>query len=181
MHNSCTIMADQSKVQIKRKVSINIEFVDSTDTIHVLESDFLVMPKLSYKIIVGLPDIVKKIGSLYKDMLDGAMVSELNMVQDLMEPWTSTDPNNEAIEEINFPVPCAFTDALHYMEMSEEEARSEYFNLIESHVSKEMRENTDVVRYLQNEAISVFVPSNWNGINGIEPQFIGFRIFHGRR
>ena len=169
MHNSCTIMADKSKVQIKRKVSLNIEFVDSTDTIHVLESDFLVMPKLSYKIIVGLPDIVKKIGSLYKDMLDGAMVSELNMVQDLMEPWTSTDPNNEAIEEINFPVPCAFTDALHYMEMSEEEARSEYFNLIESHVSKEMRENTDVVRYLQNEAISVFVPSNWNGINGIEP------------
>jgi hypothetical protein len=47
MHNSCTIMADKSKVQIKRKVSLNIEFVDSTDTIHVLESDFLVMPRLS--------------------------------------------------------------------------------------------------------------------------------------
>ena len=271
-HQSQSLMADGSPVRIKQRVPLRLEFKDSQGDVHSFGSVFLVMPNLSYKFIIGLPDIVKKVGKLFQDMINCAIeecsgdslfsnipkVAKINMITpfktpprdrapvqstssssvaevaivdlvsddegsedfsdmpeltpdpddfveeyfrqertasrkrligdyrilnsyvaavaedpqpelgEVLYPWsTDLSMSDEAPED--FPSPCAFSDAIHFMEMSRDEAAEEFRQQIEAHVSPEMRAAVPIVKYLLEEAIDVFVPTNWTGINGIPP------------
>lgn len=173
-HFGRTLMANKSAVNIDKKVNLKIKFKDSKGDLHVLTSEFLVLPGLTYKVIVGLPDIVSKVGMLYRDMIDCAIsesAGKVYNIENLIHPWSSgAPPIEEPPEEKEFPLPCAFTDALHYMEMSVEEAREEFKQQIDAHVSSEMRSSVPgIVKYLLQDAVDVFVPTSWTGINGINP------------
>ena len=72
-------------------------------------------------------------------------------------------------EEVHTPEPCSFTDAFHFMEMSVEEAKQEYFSQIEEHVSPEFCAATKVVELLKTKGVLAFMPSNWEGIKDIKP------------
>jgi hypothetical protein len=50
------------------------------------------------------------------------------------------------------------------------EAKDEYMSLLESHISEEMRAATDIMTLMKSEeALKVFLPVAWTGLNGIEP------------
>ena len=166
-HESYTMLADKTRIRINQKVSLKIKFASQNENF-ILNTEFLAMPNLSYKIIIGLPDIVGKMGGLFRDMIDSAISKEVYAMGELKDPWVFNSVD-EAIEEIDFPVPSAFPDAIHFMEVSREMACTEFKDMINEHVAQDMREQTDIVQFLITEAIDVFVPSNWEGINGIEP------------
>jgi hypothetical protein len=84
----------------------------------------------------------------------------------LLPAWTSGQ-KLEAEEEPDLP--CIFTSSLHFMEMSHAEALAEFHSQIETQVTPAMREHTDVVKLLRDKGSKVFVPSNWDGIRGIDP------------
>jgi hypothetical protein len=89
---------------------------------------------------------------------------------DIISPFGQLPEDVECVEDAAYPIPCAFTDALHYLEMTPEEAAVEFRSLIDAHVSAEMRAAIpDFTRFLVEECIDVFVPTSWEGINGIEP------------
>jgi len=74
-----------------------------------------------------------------------------------------------AIEDEETPHPSSFPSVLEYMEQGHDAAVEAYLNLFDSHVAEEFAAETDVLELLRTKGVLVFVPHNWDGINGIEP------------
>ena len=75
----------------------------------------------------------------------------------------------ECEEDRNIPDPCMFTDALHYMEMSVEDATQEYLDTLRTHVDPAFAAATKVMDLLKGpKGIKCFVPTNWEGVKGVE-------------
>ena len=55
------------------------------------------------------------------------------------------------------------------MEMPYAEAVEEYHSQFEGHVCKEFAARTNILDLLREKGVKVFVPNNWEGINGVEP------------
>lgn len=86
----------------------------------------------------------------------------------LRDPWTKFD--DHAPEDLDSYEPSMFSHALYFMEMTVEEAQKEYFNLFDTHVAPEFISSVPkIITLLRTKGLQVFVPQNWNGINGIEP------------
>ena len=102
-------------------------------------------------------------------------VYSLDCIDDIvtdMSPGESRNPFpdkiSEAIEDMDTPHPVIFEHALHYMEMSPEKAETEFHTQIPEHVDKAfMAACPGLLKLLIEKGVLVFVPQNWNGINGI--------------
>jgi hypothetical protein len=84
---------------------------------------------------------------------------------EILKPWTHV--MELCPEEELTPDPVSISeDILHFMEVSVEEARSEYLDLLDSHVSADMKkECPKVLDLLRSEqAQNVFSPSRWDGM-----------------
>jgi hypothetical protein len=170
------LAAADVEVAITQRLRLTVSFSDSTGRVHTSEVYFYALPGSHNSMVIGFPAIVASFGSLFIDMVKTAIDEyagepshELTSLQDgLLDPWTVL-PEEEAPEDIATDLPCSFTDALHFMEMSYEEAKEEFFSQIEEHVSAEFRSATKVVELLKTQGVKAFVPSNWEGIKGIPP------------
>eukprot|EP01042_Synura_sphagnicola_P001563 gene1563-1814_t len=122
-------------------------------------------------LIIGLPDILFSFGSLFFSMLSDAIDSvpshALSSIPShrlpTTDPWT-TPHLDDAPEDIDTPLPCNFSYALSFMEMSHEAAVQEYLSLIPSHVHPEFLASTPLLDLLHTKGVRVFVPQNWRGI-----------------
>lgn len=95
----------------------------------------------------------------------------------VFQPWAFEEEEEEedAPEDEDFPVPCSFPEALHFMEMSpEEEAQREFEDILSKHVAPEFAEASPVMAMLR-EKMAAFVPHNWTGISGLEPFAISWK------
>ncbi|MEY4860558.1 MAG: hypothetical protein RL059_257 [Bacteroidota bacterium] len=107
--------------------------------------------------------------NLLPNYLDGICqadgTTDIQMVHpdDLIDPWQNMIIE-EASEEEGIPYPCAFTDALYYMETSVEQARIDYLEKLEVHVDPEVQAIPGAMQWLRDDAIDAFVPRNWEGI-----------------
>ena len=116
----------------------------------------------------------EKYGWCYTDDRVAAAIKAMEQVREfrthlpgeLLEPWTL--PPEDCPEELETPDPLSIgEDVLNYMEMSVEESRKEYLELIEGErVPKAMRDAApEVMEVLQSEqALRVFAPSTWEGM-----------------
>jgi hypothetical protein len=129
--------------------------------------------------IVGLPDLLRHFHKLFIEMIEiavrecveeegGAVSAIVAGKDDLIHPW-SYDNDTIAPEDLETELPSSFSTALHFMELSYDEAVAEFLSLIPKHVSKEFLENSNVEHLLKTKGIKVFLPQNWDGINGVEP------------
>ena len=87
----------------------------------------------------------------------------------ILDPWSK--PVEKCEEEDSTPDPLAFgEDILRFMETSVEESRAEYLELIQKHVSPEMKAAVpEIMELMQNSrTMECFAPSSWNGLK-IEP------------
>lgn len=168
-------MANRQQVSLSTNLLLRVVFADADGKLHEVQTQFGVVPDLAVHMIIGLPDIVRKVPSLFKQMLeeavsrfDGAMHMECLPCNVLVEPWSS-DVGQEAPEEDEVPVPCAFPEPLRYMEMSRTEALDEFRTSITAHVCVDFLQQTAVRELLLTVGKDVFVPSNWEGIRNIPP------------
>ena len=84
---------------------------------------------------------------------------------DLLDPWSQ--PSVSCPEEDETPDPLSFSeDILHFMETSPEEAKKEYFELLDKHVSEEIRLACPRVMKLLHSPLAqaVFSPETWDGL-----------------
>ena len=160
-------------VRFSEVLIVTVLFEDSSGVASEGVIEFCVLPSLSVTAIVGLPEIVCKFLSLFGQMLRdaadliigtrGDTEAALSMIKgDLVDPWELID--DEAPEERDVDIPCSFPDFLHYMEMSVDEARQEYLDLLDAHTSAEFKAIPGALDWMRDTAIDVFVPSNWEGI-----------------
>lgn len=171
------LAAQNVVVPIAEVLHLTVVFVDDSAQEHRAVEDYYVLPGSTNNMVVGLPSIISRYGKFFIRMLESAMDEyegppshALSAVEDapLKYPW-SVPLDLDAPEDLNTPLPCSFTDALHFMEMSYDDAKKEYFSLIDEHVSQEFRAATRVEELLKSDkGIAAFVPSNWEGIR-MEP------------
>jgi len=169
------LAAKKTVVPITHSLLLPVTFTDSKDNTHSAKIEFFVLPDSNNIMVVGLPAIVMHFGSLFMDMLSSAMHEYSgepshnlsNIDVDLREPW-SRAPDVDAPEDAATEHPCIFTDVLNFLEISPEEARKEYFEQMDTHVSEGFRMATPVLDLLRSEkGIRAFVPPNWEGIKNI--------------
>jgi len=135
------LAAKESVVAISHSLLLNVTFVDGSGKNHSAKVEFFVLPESNNIMVVGLPAIVMHFGTLFMDMLNGAMREYTgeplhnltNVTDDLRQPW-SRPPDIEAPEDSATEHPCIFTNVLNFLEITPEEARKEYFDQLETHL-----------------------------------------------
>lgn len=150
--------------------------MDTRGKPHTAEVEFFVLPQSNNIMVVGLPAIVVHFSSLFMDMLRSAMNEYTgepshNLTQissdALREPW-ARPPDVDAPEDAATDHPCMFTDVLNFLEVTPEQARLEYFDQMDTHVSEAFRAATPVLQLLRSDkGVRAFVPTNWEGIRNI--------------
>ncbi len=171
---------NHTTVQITELVSLDILFAAPQGGVHRAHICFCVLPS-GVDMIVGLPDILSQLCDLHVQMIrtaSGQLTHSLHALlpdkTNLLHPWNDA-PLEDAPEDVNTPLPCSFSYALHYMEMSVEDARTEYFGMFDKHVAPEFAASTAVLELLRTKGLRVFVPTNWEGINGLDPLELKFK------
>jgi len=166
------LAAQNVVVPISEVLHLTVVFTDDSGQEHRAVEDYFVLPGSSNSMVVGLPSILSRYGKFFLRMLesvmdeyDGEPSHALSSVEgDLHYPW-SAPLDLEAPEDLDTPLPCSFSDALHFMEMSYEDAKKEYFGQIDQHVSPAFRAATKVEELLRSDrGVAAFIPSNWEGI-----------------
>jgi hypothetical protein len=161
-----TSIANGTPVRTQGIVSLTLRFRDTEGDVYQITDDFDVFEDLTYTIIIGVHTITRKMLPLFFDMLSKAAIEEYGL--QAMSPWQNSIPAI-APEELSCPDPSSFPFALHFMEMTFDEALEEYYGQIKNHVSPEFLATPGVDELLRTIGAEVFVPRNWEGINGIEP------------
>ena len=176
-------------IKITQLAILPVSFIGHGGIEHSATVTFCVFPTTSNDMIIGLPAIVDNFSELLKEMIDEAvarklaevnsnkLISNISTTEGIdpspRSPWTHVDL--DAPEDIATDLPCSFSYALHFMEMTTEEALKEFELLIPTHVSKEFLDATNIEQLLKDKGARVFVPQNWEGINGIPPLELNFR------
>ncbi len=180
-----TLADNKTKLLIDTVAFLPVTFFGDDFVKHTAVVAFCVLNTCANDMIIGLPAIVKSFSKLLKQMIDQAVADAASMseivpdqlsavsvstdIPPVIYPWTQAK-DLEAPEDLETDLPSSFPDALHYMEMSHEDAVKEFHDLIQSHVDPQFREATNIVHLLKTKGVKVFVPSNWDGINGV-PDF----------
>ncbi len=120
-------------------------------------------------------DSVDYVGSDSDDENDPSMfhtaASNLEPVEEVLEPWSSLLPIAE--EDELTELPCSFLDFLAFTELGYEAAVQVYLGLLESHVCEEFQKNSNIMHLLKTKGVKVFVPQNWKGVR-FKPLHIDF-------
>ena len=108
-----------------------------------------------------MPDITEYFKETLVDMSATMADLETTLQPGEVIQW-SEGTKLESEEEINTAVPCSFTEALNFMEMSHEEALRVYEESLDKHIGDLRRSSTRLRGILNSEqAKKVFVPSEW--------------------
>lgn len=173
---------NKTTARIDHMISLPVLFIDDNEGEHRATIDFCIFDTSGNDMIIGLPSIIKDFHILFKSMIDIAVDACINVsnpsatstLNHLTSPWTKPI-EEEAPEDIATELPSSFPYALHFMEMSPEEALEEYKSLIPKHVDETFRKHTKIEDLLITKGCKVFVPQNWDGINGVEPLVLKWR------
>lgn len=167
----CTVANGERKV-ITKKIVLTLAFTMPRGGYIQAELDFFVFDGLPKEIIVGLPDIIRYFKNLYIQMLDlgengKAENEKLNFIDilnkgDLPEnPWSNEPRKCPEDELIQFN---AAVQEIMFLEKTYSESLQEFNDELPNRVSKEFQESTNIMKYLREVAVIVFVPEEWAGI-----------------
>ena len=168
---------NKTSVTIDHVIPLHVRFADSTGNLYSAQVVFRVLPTCSTQMIIGLPHLISSFSTLLTDMMNCGLNSLLKqqdianiLDKTLLDPW-SNDVREEAPEDLNTPLPTAFGDVLHFLEVPYDQAVSEYLSALHDgkQVQTDFLQHPGVKQLLSTLGSKVFVPSNWEGINGIDP------------
>ena len=179
-------------INLNEKVALEVEATSpvSSSSRKIAKVDFCVMSMPGMDAIIGLPDILNIYLDIFVDILesgryqkgtarDSFHLTELEDLErrhsDLEMPWKE-QLDETPLEELETEDPCSFTGPLYYLSKPHVEVVEEYFQMFDEHISPEWRNEPALLELLQSpEAVQVFVPSEWKGINGFDPVTFEFK------
>jgi hypothetical protein len=145
---------------------------------------FFIVPSLGYEIILGVPALLGPLYDYFTTLLRAIheerkfCVNEAHvlLIEDVLEsstqPGAIVDPWEQPLdppcmESELTPDPVSIPDdILQYLETTHEDASKEYVDLLDTHVSVEMKNaSPEIVPFLRSsDCMSVFVPEEWLGL-----------------
>jgi len=175
-HRAVACLADQAtRIETNEVIRGVLSFVgDDGITEYSGEVEAIVWTMPGMEFIVGLPDIARNYVDLLTAMLRNSDVEVNNVLETDMRPgdirlWSEGEVE-ESPEEIETPVPVAFGPVLAFMETSYEDARTEYFQMLEAHVGELLSGCSKFKAILESDlCVDRFVPREWTGIQGFPP------------
>ena len=182
-NHSVRLGDNQTTILLDRTVRVTVSFTDSKKKVHSSEIECSVLDMPGTQMIIGLPSILFSFFDFFVDMLHNARSSlkikqriPSDILQSLLpptgcvHPWT-TEPFPEAPEETSTPEPCSFRGPLHFLNNTHAESVKEYYDLFSTHISPDfIAAVPEIIAYMKSDiAVSVFVPTKWTGITGVEP------------
>lgn len=184
-------VADGRIVQMKGSIQLFIRFQDKPAACLRLR----VLDGLSLPIVIGIVSIMDHFKDLFIQMLqsDGE-AEDLLLVGGSLSPQEIDSVKNsyknplgfddgQSLEEAMIPESECLSSLLE-LRMNNEEAKQSYYSKVSGHISTEFSQAMGdvVLQFLHSEtALRVFVPDNWNGINGIPPLKLEFSSDMPRR
>lgn len=179
-------------IPVTERIHLPVKFIDSSGKVYKATVDFCVWNSPDLHAIIGLPDIIKfflpyffnvlseetsscnvlHTATTIPDVLD--ISTETGHKQgDLLDPWTST--LDLADEELESEEPCSFTQPLYFMTKSRAAILADYREWQEKNISPAFRGNPELLALLNSpESLEVFVPTQWRGIQHMEPVELEF-------
>ena len=185
-YNSEVILGDKkTKIRFKEIFEVDL-FFEYRGVTYPAKVKLRVMPSLGENIIIGLPTIVNNIlpmfcGMLYDVAEELAEHPEYMLTYLIEQPWSVIE--EDAPEDLETPLPCAFTEHLHYLSISHDEAVREFYDQFDDEkdgryrIHPKFKESSKIVELLKSQkGINTFVPDNWEGVfdenlNPVEIEF----------
>jgi hypothetical protein len=171
-----TLAEKGNTVTTNEEVYITLRFTEEKGSKRTFKYTgmFIVLSMDCNDIIMGLPAILNELFDFFVNMLGNAREEHMrdsdfyvnNMDTNLIDPW-SFPVERIAPEEDFVPEPTSFPDILTYLTSSYEEAIEDYHKLLDTHVSEEMKSQTEVLNILKKKGHLVFVPKVWEGIKNV--------------
>ena len=163
----------KSQAQIFCLVTLPVVFC-TNQAKRVVELTFVVYEALSTNqdAIIGLSSLLGDCYFTYLEVLSTARESMYSGIynldaQEYLEPFETV--LEEAPEEVEFDtIPVNFAEYLNFMETGYEPSVQEFLDAIPTHCGAEMLRSTKLEDLLLSKGKRVFVPSNWDGISGVE-------------
>ena len=178
-------LADDSRIiQSNEVVQLDIAVSCDEGKETKINDTFVVIQMKDNDIILGLPTILNKLWVFFKTSIekrkdinkDISSNNSMNklLASALLPPWT-TPTQEDAPEEKEVSLPVQFEFATTFMGKTRSEAEQEYYDLMETHVSKDFKDQTNIINLLKTKAMKAFLPDNWEGIKGIPELRIQFK------
>ena len=124
--------------------------------------------------IIGLPDITNHFRDKMVQMISNMELTTKMAAGELLR-W-SEGIQEEAEEELLTEVPCSFTEALNFMEVSYEESLQVYEDSLAKHIGDFLKDSQRLKSILGSDtAKQVFVPKEWTGIKGFPDLDLKFK------
>jgi hypothetical protein len=180
--SSSVRVADGRIMKITGKINLHLQFKDKVGHPNEAVLTLMVLEGLSLSLVIGISSIVTHFKDLFIEMLNQHEVMEENLLFltkeeiNAVENATSSvfNPEEETEEEEMIPYPESFP-CCNFLGKSLEEAEKQYHEEIIKKVTPEFAEYEGVMEFLHCEtAVRVFVPDNWDGINGVLPLRLEF-------
>ncbi|OXE36858.1 MAG: hypothetical protein CGW95_05120, partial [Phenylobacterium zucineum] len=168
-------LADQKTILTsKEELQATVIVPGDDGEVFTAQLDMVVWSMPGLDLIIGLPDITNHFrGKLIQMITNVEIVTDLSPGQEIQ--W-SQGIQIESEEEINTEVPCSFTEALNFMEVSYEEALKVYEDSLEAHIGEYLKGSNKLWAILQSDvAKKVFVPKEWTGIQGFPDLDLKFK------
>jgi hypothetical protein len=176
-----------TRVTIDYKLRLTISLPSRTGPPITTSLDFYMLPIGANDMIIGLPAIIKHFIPLVSDLLWSAHDSFSHSLSNLDSsahttsipsglqlPWSTTNLS-VAPEDLETELPVQFSDYLHFMEVGYDTALQQFLDAIPKQVHPDFAAQTDIVNLLRTKGVRVFVPQNWEGIQGIDPLELVFK------
>ena len=184
----CRVTLADSKTVKNIDTGVKLKLVLQDHKAHTYEytGDFFVIDMKKNDIIVGLPALTGRLHGFMQALLEKANQDQTTTIEqedqlhaldldspfpkeeDTEYPWKNCK-DEEAPEEQDSELPVNFKEALTFLSKPREEAIKDFEELLDKRVSDELKANTPIIDYLKTDALKAFVPTEWTGINGIEP------------
>ena len=173
---------DSKKITSDEKVRLKFKIKGRNGAFQVYVGHFVAIDMQDNDLIIGLPAILEELWSFFKAQIECTRQNKSNQLEllhldeedMLRKPWELSN-SEEAPEEQDVPLPAQFEFASSFLGKSREEAITEYYAMFDEHIDPTFREQTKVVSLLRGKGLDVFIPSNWEGIKGIEPLNLKFK------
>jgi hypothetical protein len=145
--------------QITETVELELQITDARGNSQIAKVDMVVWEMPGTDVILGLSDLVDNFLKVFIEILqeEHNIRQELgaapNMKQQLgkqsseaglIKPW-STGKEELSPEELDTPIPCAFTDAMYYMSKPHEEVVQDYIQMLPSHINQDWIHASDIM------------------------------------
>ena len=177
LSNRTVKLADNAtEVTLTEVIELKMTFHHKGEEYSITDRFYVLDMRSGNDCIIGLPTIVRKLLLLFQSMLEDAANAQLNWIGDADTVRLWPEEVAEAPEDRDTPMPSSFGNVLNHLAVDREEAIKKYHSLSDTQVAPSFAKETKVLELLRRpDIVEIFVPSEWRGINGIEPLELNIR------